>query len=69
MRFVEGGGEASRIASGEDDPEGAGRIEIVRLDDVARRPGPTYIKLDIEGAEREPCGAWRSTSNAGRSSP
>ncbi|HEV7440740.1 MAG TPA: FkbM family methyltransferase, partial [Methylobacterium sp.] len=53
VRFVEGGGEASRIAAGTDACAAGSDIEIVRLDDVAWRSGPTYIKLDIEGAEQD----------------
>lgn len=45
--FHAGEGAASHLAESGEGP----RIDLVRLDDVARRAGRLYIKLDIEGAE------------------
>ena len=56
VRFADGDGEASRVV-GPQDAAAAGLaitdIQVVKLDDVVSRGGEIYVKLDIEGAERE----------------
>lgn len=52
VRFTVGDGLASRILTNDEaTPSEYAEIHTVRLDDVVRRPGPLYIKMDIEGAE------------------
>lgn len=55
VRFVEGDGEASRVVgtqeAGADVPWTD--VDVVRLDDTVHRTGDVYVKLDIEGAERD----------------
>ena len=48
VSFSNGAGAASHIAG---DQAGETSIDIVRADDVVKRKGPLYIKLDVEGEE------------------
>lgn len=53
VRFAASNGAISRVISG-DEAEVAGtvvEIPIMKLDDVVRRSGEVYVKMDIEGAE------------------
>ena len=55
LRFQAGGGEASRILDGTqpgDEIAESIEIDVMRFDDIIRRSGDIYVKLDIEGAER-----------------
>ncbi|TXM93746.1 FkbM family methyltransferase [Methylobacterium sp. WL116] len=56
VRFAGGDGETSRVidpASDESAAIGSSEIRVVRLDDALSRSGEVYVKLDIEGAERD----------------
>jgi len=56
LRFQAGGGESAKLA-----PDGNVVVECIPIDDLATEAGPTFIKMDIEGAELEALeGARRS---------
>jgi len=56
LRFQAGGGEGAKLAA-----EGNVVVECVPIDDLATEAGPTFIKMDIEGAELDALeGARRS---------
>ncbi len=56
LRFQAGGGEGAKVA-----PDGNVVVGCVPIDDLATEAGPTFIKMDIEGAELEALeGARRS---------
>ena len=56
LRFVAGGGEASRVSS-----TGTCVIEAITLDEALDGIAPTYIKFDIEGSEAEALEGGRET--------
>jgi FkbM family methyltransferase len=55
VRFAAEAGVNSRVLSGEDRASDGATTEIsvVRLDDVLRRAGSLYVKMDIEGSETD----------------
>jgi FkbM family methyltransferase len=56
LRFQAGGGEGAKLAA-----DGNVVVECIPIDDLATEAGPTFIKMDIEGAELEALeGARRS---------
>jgi len=56
LRFQAGGGEGAKLAA-----DGNVVVECVPIDDLATEAGPTFIKMDIEGAELDALeGARRS---------
>lgn len=56
LRFQAGGGEGARLAT-----DGNVVVECIPIDDLATEAGPTFIKMDIEGAELDALeGARRS---------
>jgi FkbM family methyltransferase len=46
LRFMEGAGTSAALSEG-----GSVEVEAIRLDDLLSEDHPTYIKMDIEGAE------------------
>ena len=50
--FADNEGEASHVVESPGPDFSGTTIEVARLDDVIARSGPTYVKLDIEGAEQ-----------------
>jgi FkbM family methyltransferase len=62
LAFVASAGEASRLVEAGAGAVGeAVRVPVVSLDAVIRRPGPLYIKMDIEGAEISALHGMKST--------
>ena len=56
ISFDSHGNSASAISD-----TGRDKISLVRLDDIVREYKPTYIKLDIEGAEKEALYGMKNT--------
>ncbi|NNM74533.1 FkbM family methyltransferase [Enterovirga aerilata] len=52
LLFASSGSMSSRLA-GPDDTGNTLQVEVLRFDDAFRRSGRIYVKMDIEGAERE----------------
>lgn len=61
--FADNEGEASHVVENPGPDFSGSTIEVARLDDVIARTEPTYVKLDIEGAEQA---ALRGMENAFR---